>query len=167
MTKLFRPSKPFWNEELNNLWKEVVTSEKLYLRERKKAVRQKLLQKYKTARHVFDRRFRSTKRNYYKVKVNWLESCTYNSNSFWKELNRLGPKYKNKRKNNTSIPAERWAADFQGLFDISSDDLKDDDIFITDFLTEAEDNFRSADYESRDNLGKDFIATEIKKVVKN
>ena len=92
--KTFRNFKPFWNEELTNLWKEMVRSRKNYEKFKgERHVQNRLRAEYKDKRNLFDKRLRQEERRYNRGKMLEIESLeSQNPNEFWDKVQKLGPR---------------------------------------------------------------------------
>ena len=80
----FRKSKEFWNDELEEIWKNVCKTEKLYLSFKVSSNVQlpwknKLREDYKTAQKLFDKKFRFFKRQHKKKDFEDLEEFSKNN----------------------------------------------------------------------------------------
>ncbi len=94
--KKFKVNKPYWNDELSSLWKDMHVKEKEFLQQRgsnKKRIELRL--RYKVALQKLDRNLRKYKRQYERGKVLEIESvCTNNPREFWSYIKNLGPRTK-------------------------------------------------------------------------
>ncbi|CAG2194034.1 unnamed protein product [Mytilus edulis] len=136
-----RNTKPYWNNELRNLLREVNIAEKDYLRyqgdRRTKTKRREI---FKIKRRQFDKRLRQEERKYTAQRLNRIKSINQgNPKEFWREISKLGP-----GKTSTNIdsvnmddgsvshdPSEilqRWKEEYSKLF--SSDNTKVDSEFV-------------------------------------
>lgn len=127
-----RIGKPWWSIELENLWSNVTSSERLFIRAKGKK-RQHLYQQYKDVRSEFDRQYNRAKKIYNRSeRDNIARLNTEDPEQFWDQINRLGPQ------KNVSIPMEiplgndelltdtekvlqRWKHDFQNLYNRFND----------------------------------------------
>ena len=132
-TKRFKPRKPYWDEELQNLFQIVVTEERK-LRKCTFCPNKAFLRiMYKNARHKFDRVYHKKKRAFSCERLFILEnSCERNPNKFWEEIKKLGPKRQNDiimetYDNNGNIICDlesvlkTWADDFKTLFSMNAE----------------------------------------------
>ena len=91
----FRKSQPFWNDELENYWKEVCWTEKAYLsfKVSDKSLlnwKAKLRNDYKLAQKTFDKKFRFFKRQFKKKDFEDLSnSASNNPSEMWAKVKRL------------------------------------------------------------------------------
>ena len=106
-TKTIKHSKPYWNNELQDLWYCMHNSERLFLRcKRDGGDRQLLLDHFRQCQYAFDKRYRLFKRRYQRGQLLYLEEIQSSSPQFfWSEINKLGPKRKK------TIPMEIWGED--------------------------------------------------------
>ena len=95
-------NKPFWNDELTALWKEMVRREKSMTKSRNGVLKRQCMAEFKSARHNFDRRFRFYERQYKRGLMDEIEDlCTTDPKQFDNNLKKLGP-----RSNKKPIPWE-------------------------------------------------------------
>lgn len=108
--------KPYWNNELQNLWKNLCLAEKRFLKCKDQITRRELHNTFKDSQYDFDKRFRFYKRQYRRGKVLLLEylqgSSSNNNSQFWREINKLGPKRQK------AIPSEILTEGGESLFQI-------------------------------------------------
>ena len=114
--KMFRTFKPYWTQELTELWKEMVKSRKAFEKFKGDKRSQNILRTcYKDKRSLFDKRLRQAERKYKRGQMIEIESvCTDSPNTFWNHLKKLGPKKK------SSIPMEVYGKNNEILCDIDS-----------------------------------------------
>jgi len=101
--KRFRNStKPFWSNELMNLWYKVVESENKYLASPQNSrLRQMYRTQYLNQQNLFDSCYSKAKRNFEREKRCNIERLnTENPREFWEAIKRLGPR------KNSDIPME-------------------------------------------------------------
>ena len=89
-------TKPYWDDEVLELWKNMKTKEKLFTKCKNSCEqRSKLRQDFFIARREFDKTLRQKERIYYKTQMENMENmCKNNPNQFWNEIQKLGPKKK-------------------------------------------------------------------------
>lgn len=176
--KRLRISKPFWNDELANLWKRMKASEREYLQACKRKLCKNVLFKLKTtftdSRNLFDKTFRRLERSYNRQHVDKIESLnTDNPSDFWKHINKLGPQNKNKNipmkvklnddyVTNEKVVLEKWKEDFSRLYNAPNTNDFDDNFLnvileqklrIESNLTETNDYInRSISYDEIENI---------------
>jgi hypothetical protein len=101
-----RLGKPWWNDTLTELWNEVCTAEKAWVR-CKNGSSKNLKQVYVSKRKTFDRHVQRFKRNYWFKVQNDLASSADNPKEFWKTVGKVGVG----EKRNARIPMEVTDAD--------------------------------------------------------
>jgi hypothetical protein len=92
--KLLKFHKPYWNDRLTELWKDMSLKEKYFLKNKGHS-REKLVQRnaFVSARSQFDRYLRSRQREYRKKVIDEIDSvCTKDPRKFWDHIKNLGPK---------------------------------------------------------------------------
>ena len=93
--RLFRKSQPFWNPDLEELWKSTCRMEKNFVTFKVKSnndlqTKSQLRLDFKNAQKIFDRKFRDTERNFKKQQIIDLEnSAKFNPTDMWSRLNKL------------------------------------------------------------------------------
>ena len=101
--------KPWWNDGLEQLWKNLVIVERMLKKnitkcKRKNARKQ---EEYKVTQRKFDKAYRKDKRQFYRDKQMYIESVySNNPRQFWKEIDKLGPPRKRR-----DIPLETYRED--------------------------------------------------------
>jgi asparagine synthetase B (glutamine-hydrolysing) len=108
--------KPFWNDTLTKLWKDLCLAQKYYLsfpqfsHERRVAFRN-----YKDKQYIFDKTYSKTKRKFQREKMMQIEKLnTNNPREFWNELKKLGPRKK------VDIPLEVYGNNGEIITDVHS-----------------------------------------------
>ena len=91
-----RLSKPYWCDELTDLWRKYHEKEKAFLRFKGPGRhKSKLRLEYKVAQQTFDKRKRQIEREHHKNKLIDIQKvCTDNPREFWNHIKRLGPNKK-------------------------------------------------------------------------
>ena len=86
-----KPSKPWWTDDLSDLWNTLCTHEKQWLK-CKDATRKRLLKTvFIESRKRFDRSVQKCKRQYWhKIQSDLLESCNKTPTEFWKTIGKIG-----------------------------------------------------------------------------
>ena len=144
--KKFKHNKPYWTNELTDVWKLMKSAEKRFLKckgpRKLKTYCRKL---FIDARNDFDKLLRKTERNYRRQVIETIdEICTTNPREFWACLKKLGPR------KHSSIPMKveqndivvtdenvvlaKWENDFKSLYNGNSNDNQN---FDNAFLDEA------------------------------
>jgi len=133
--------KPFWNDELYSLWKDMNKAEKEMRRNKGKGrAKQESFNTYKEKQREFDKRYRLYERQY-KLKMGQdIEMLnTTNPTKFWEEISKLGPS--NKKQNipyevydnngdiiyNKTATINKWREEFKKLYnpaDNTNENLK-------------------------------------------
>jgi hypothetical protein len=92
--KKFRNFKPYWNDQLTLLWKNMKEAEKAFLKCRGASdVKQRLRTKFMHERQIFDKALRRSERNYFKDVADEIEKINTNDpRAFWNYIKKLGPK---------------------------------------------------------------------------
>ena len=76
-------SKPFWNDTLDNLWHEIVISERQYLKSPQNSHLRKIkFSLYKNSRNKFDKEYKREKRNSIETRQKFLYTKTKRPYSF-------------------------------------------------------------------------------------
>ena len=181
LKKRFRPRKPYWNNELNEKFRNVIEKEKRFIKCKFRDRKHELKREYKESRHTFDKLYRKTKREYNRAKMIEIDnSCLTNPNHFWEEIKKLGPKRKNNIIMETydkdgQIVCDKesvlniWKSSFESLFQNKDIDesleskvrarILDDSIYLN--------QLRMVDplYEEISNLNRNIELEEVKKAV--
>ena len=146
--------KPWWDDNLQNLWNNVRSSEKIYLKFngcRRERVR--LQTRFINGGNIFDRLLRQCERQYRASQIDkLLEAQTNNPKVFWDEIRNLGPGQKSENikgvytengniSHDPDIILAKWKSDNQTLFN--------PDVNISDgsFLTRVDDLMRDCEAE--------------------
>lgn len=89
--KSFKYVKPFWNENLTNLWKIMRDAEKAFLKSSAQS-RKYLHNDFKTKQRLFYKSLRKAERNNFYNFADTLETInTKDPKAFWKHIKKLGP----------------------------------------------------------------------------
>ena len=141
--KRHRTYKPYWNDNLSELWNAMRLSEREFLKcDSKHSTRRTALrQDFKIAQNNFDKTLRKAERTYRRTVANDIESMsTSNPNDFWDKVKHLGPR------KDRSIPVEihdefgnyirdenivfdKWKGDFENLYSYNSNSEFDDTFY--------------------------------------
>ena len=127
--KKHKNSKPYWCDELSDLWRKMRDSEKRFLKHvGTNRSRRELLQNFKNAQSLFDKRLRQREREYNRNKLLQIEEvCTKNPKEFWNHIKKLGPRKKsetpmkvrldeNTHSSDIDTVLEKWKNDFSSLY---------------------------------------------------
>lgn len=93
--KKIRTHKPYWNNELTELWRVMREKEKQFLKHKKEnsVLKQKPFSEYKKVQQELDKRMRFYRRKYnLDLAINLDHFSSNNPKQFWKEIN--GPNRK-------------------------------------------------------------------------
>ena len=142
--KRFKNHKPYWNDHLFLLWKNMIKAEKEFTKYKgnNRGVRNNLFQKHVLSQNTFDKELRTAARRYNREKINEIEEiCVNNHNDFWSQIKKMGP-----RKRDSSIPMtvrtphgitsdkeavlNKWETDFSNLLNRKNDmNVYNDDFY--------------------------------------
>ena len=128
--KRHRPGKPWWCENLSELWVEVCRYEKLLLSCHAHNEKMQLKSKYTNTRKQFDREVQRAKRLYwYSMQKSLLDECNVDQTQFWKSIGKIGINGASKQhipmevvledgsvSFNISDILNKWQTDFSSLF---------------------------------------------------
>jgi hypothetical protein len=179
--KRYKHFKPYWDDELENLWQNVRISERKFLRFRgDKNTQNQLRSQFKLAQDTFDRRIRSAERRYKRSLAFDIDSAsTDNPREFWNHIKQLGPKRK------SSIPLEvyddngniisdeefvfnKWTNEFGKLYNFNENSVEFDNEFYENILREKsflESNMLDPLFEGNRVLNVTITLSEVKRVV--
>ena len=179
LRKRHKPRKPFWNEELEYLFKEMASAEKAFRKCSLRYLKRNLRLQFKESRHKFDRCFRKIERQFKRGQLLDIEyACSENPNDFWKYLQNLGPR------RHESIPMEvyndqneivcdvetvldSWEKSFSKLYSepqFKSNETEANNLKINIHMSEQ--IMLDPLYSQSNILNKDFTLDEIKSVVR-
>ena len=130
MRKRKKRYKPYWNDELGQLWADARDSERQYLKSKRNAKDTRDLRcEFQHKRKIFDMALRRSQRQYTNEQRQRIDTLrTDNPREFWNEIDKLGP---DRPHQNTSesvklsdgtitddpdIVLQRWKDDFQSLY---------------------------------------------------
>ena len=180
--------KPWWDDNLQNLWNNVRSSERIYLKFngcRRERVR--LKSRFIKDRNIFDRLLRQCERRYRaSQRDKFLETLTDNPKVFWDEIRNLGPGQKSENikgvytengniSHDRDIILAKWKSDFQTLF--NPDVNISDDSFLTrvdDLMRDCEaefqccgnvDNTNNIQNEDCEHLNNTITLEEVRKAI--
>ena len=125
-----RIGKPWWNEQLSNLWNSQCKAEKDWLNCKEANAKNHLKYLFVTARRAFDREVQKSKRVYWvSFQTNLASQCEENQVEFWKSIGKIGvAQSKNKAiplevvcddgsiSDNIDTVLSKWKNDFSSLF---------------------------------------------------
>ena len=126
--KLLKFHKPYWDNRLTELWKDMCIKEKEFLKTMSGS-REKSLRRcgFLNARSKFDKYLRSSQREYRKTQIDEIEKvCTNDPRKFWEHIKTLGPRKKaalpemvrinNGLSNDPSVVLGEWRNTFENLY---------------------------------------------------
>ena len=175
-----RKPKPYWNEQLRVLWKEMRVAEKSFLRCIDNKNKVQLKNDFKARQQTFDKKMRACKRKYERgqaLKIEYMQ--TNNPQLFWNLLNNLGPKkVKNipmevMLENGSSVFAidcvlKKWETDFGSLFSGSDCSVEWDNCFLAEkvnFINTVEAKMRQDSYFGNQLLNVCITEREVKSAI--
>ena len=127
-----RIGKPWWNDNLTELWNQVCEAERIWLRCTSKANKFSLKARYIASRKHFDREVQRSKRVYwYNLQSQLIEECNNSNDNFWRTIGRVGVGHSQNRRipmevllengsisNDTQSVLEKWKRDFTSLLNV-------------------------------------------------
>ena len=148
--KKLKNFKPYWSNELTELWRDMVDSEKNFKRCPKlSASRSRLLDRFKEKRDIFDKALGNVERNYKREFADEIQEInTSDPNIFWDCIRKLGPRQSrdiptkvygddNALCDDPDIVLRKWKSEFEALYKIpESQNDKFDDTFLVDKIAE-------------------------------
>ena len=92
--KIYKNHKPYWNDELHNMWKNMSQAEKWFLNcKGPRHRREHLRLEYVKYKGIFDKALRQAERKHRKKIVDDIETCCVNDpRQFWNHISNLGPR---------------------------------------------------------------------------
>ncbi len=182
--KRYKSHKPFWDEELTNLWLDMKNRNRLFIKS-KKALHSKdqCYRDFKNAQSAFDKCLRRKERKYKRDQLENLDSvCTSDPKQFWEDLNKLGSRKpvgipeKARRSDgsltdNLNDTLDVWKNDFSTLFSRPGYDRSNAEyITLVTELKERENAMKNPSFEPEnelmfDYLNEQILLAEIKKAV--
>ena len=95
--KKLKISKPFWNDELTCLWKDMRRHQKTFTNcTGNNNFKTNLRQKYQSAQKLLDKKIRQYERKYKQNQILEIERLNkHNPNEFWQHIKVLGPRKQN------------------------------------------------------------------------
>ncbi len=178
-SKRFKVKKPFWNENLKNLWTDMCNKEKEFLKcNGPNHIKQYFRKRFTDASFIFNKELRRAERNHNRRVQNQIENiCTENPTQFWNYIKKLGPQFNNKIPEEVydehgNIKADldevlkKWRNDYENLYKPTSHNF-DDNFYheIIELLRNAENQMNDPLYVPNDFLNRNFSANEIDQVI--
>ena len=180
--KRYKTYKPYWNEELENLWRIMHKCEKDYTRFRgRRENRDSLRIKFLISRNKFDKVLRTAERSFNKFLCMEIEdNCTNNPRAFWSHIQKPGPNRNtripfevydndNNLNSNEDVVFKKWSEDFQTLYDNSSINNEFNEQFYENIIREKdflEGHMLDPLYEENLFLNRIISLEEVESVVK-
>ncbi len=180
--KKFKVSKPFWNNELTEMWKIMHENEKLFCKYKGKSRREKdkLFHTYKVSLKEFDKKLRFFERKYNEgLTQNIEEACLYDQKTFWQYVKKVGPGKNSKIplevlnedgtvNNNVTDVLSKWSEDFSKLYNNVDHESNFDDKFYDECISQKEhieNNMKDPLYEQNKVLNAGISLEEVRKCV--
>ena len=179
--KRYRNAKPYWDDDLSNLWKDMARKEKEFVKYKglNRGRKTQLLNRFKESQRLFDKELGNKSREYRRKVVDSIDSLSVdNPKEFWAQIQKLGPRVK------TSIPLKirdgsnfiteetevlkRWEHDFNDLLNPQRGDSTYDDEFLQNsqrVRNNIEHDMRENNYQCNAALNKEVSIDEIEKVI--
>ncbi len=174
--KRFKNHKPYWNAELQELWKAMVKEEKLFLKYTGTSKRTKILLRnnFKIAQRHFDRNLTAAARDYAHKQVADIENLSVdNHKEFWNKIRSLGPRKNNNvpikvridgvLNNDEATVKSKWKQDFSNLLNGNNiSDVQFNDEFLEQAINhkqELESNM--TDTNSNEVLNREISVNEV------
>ena len=171
--------KPWWNDELTLLWKQLIEKEKQLGKTLTRKQKKTRHSQFRTALHNFDKLYRKHKRKYLYEQQIYLENINVNDpKQFWQHLKTLGPR---SNKSSSDIPMEvytengqisyeadvvldKWADCYSSLYS-----QYDENTFDDNFYEQCMHDFRNLQTESslgnNPELNKNIVYSEVNQCV--
>ena len=179
MKKRWRPRKGFWNDNLENLWKEMHIKEKIMRGSVNRNDRINNHRIFKLAQNNFDKEYRKEERKFQQLQSNKFDTIqSTNPKLFWNELNKLGPKrkakiplevYNNVNETVTDVyeVLEKWKVDFQSLYSIIDDEPIDEQLLnnTMSYISQRENDMVDPLWVDNEDLNSNFTTDEVKNIV--
>ena len=181
--KRLKNSKPYWNEHLYELWRDMKDSEKQFLKFKgQNSQRSILREKFHDKRLVFDKSLRKAERTYYRNLGENLEA-EININdpkAFWNHIQKLGPRKKSEiplkifdengtPKCDVNDVLNHWRNQFSNLLNKPEENGENQGVKtgILQQLNIKEGEMMMANFSQHDRLNKSITREEIQKAVNN
>ncbi len=178
--KKYKNYKPYWNEELHKMWKDMSHAEKLFTNCRGPRHRKEYLRvEYAKCKGIFDKALRRAERNYRKHVVDEIESCCVNDpRKFWNHISNLGPRKKKdipmrvydvdgNACENMDFVLNKWKNDFSDLYNSPGIDIETDNFYrhVNQMRINMENNMEDDEYLCNDFINNALSFDEIERVV--
>ncbi len=179
--KRFKVKKPYWNEHLKHLWRDMCEKEKVFMAYKGPNRIKQFLRKqfqFTESSSIFNTELRKAERDYNKNVQNKIDSIyTENPKQFWSYIKKLGPKFA------SDIPQEvyddegniisdlksvlsKWKTEYENLYKTDNNQF-DNDFYkqILDLLRVAENRMNDPLYIPNHSLNKNISADEINFII--
>ena len=180
--KRFKTHKPYWNNELTDLWNAMHAKEKRFLNFNGRACfKTQLRTEFLASQKTFDKALHRYERAYKRSVCDEIENMTTeNPNDFWEKIKKLGPRkcsdipmetYDQKGDiiTNEAFVLNHWKNDFENLYR-NDDNSAFDSHFQNEALSHKqllEENMLDPLYESNHDLNQNISTQEIEKIIMN
>ena len=175
MRKKIKNYKPYWTQDLTRLWRDMIKSEKEFLKGPKTSTNRSVLRAcFQQKQFVFDKALRNAERAHNRRFADEIEERnTSDPQMFWGYINRFRPKKQkniplkaydnyNNLSDDSDIALQKWRDDFQGLYDIPDTET---DVFDNGFWLEKlheknmlETGYHAVDHsDSPNGYGYDYL----------
>ena len=119
--------KPYWDDGLQRMWKNMKECERLFLKDKHSPKKGVLHGNFQSAQRMFDKELKRKKRKYCKGQLLKIdESLNSDADSFWKFIKQLGPTKRTsipmeveidgKVVNDVNLVIKKWRSDFEQLY---------------------------------------------------
>ncbi len=171
--------KPYWNNYLRTLWREMCVKEKEFLKFKgPNHIKQLFRKRFTDSSSVFHRELRKAERTYNRhVQENIESICTENPKQFWNYIKKLGPQF------NSEIPEEvydddgnlvtdldivfdKWKKDYENLYKPNNENFNESFYReIIDLLRTAENRMKDPLYVPNQYLNKNISTDEVNNII--
>ena len=179
--KRYKCKKPYWNEELNNLWMDMHKSE-VEARNFKgpRRYKKQLQDCFKHKMHLFDKNLKYYKRQYDRGFILRIEELnTSDPKAFWEQLNKLGPRRQKKIPmeyiddngnviTDVNAVLDSWRNEFQSIYNNDNDFY--DDAHLRNCLVELqlkEQSISDPLYTTNNDLSVSVTVQEVQAIIHN
>ena len=168
--RLYRSSKPFWNDELQTKWKKLCAAERKFLKSEGN-IRKLAREEFTSIQKDFDRSYRKAERKFKLENLNEIEeNVTKNPKVFWEMIKNLGPRkkgnihmeiYEEGGVVNNDVPTvlHKWKTEYENLYNL----VDSEDVYDDEFLNQCKsfvDNAGDTD-ENSNNISDDINNLEV------
>ena len=173
----FKYHKPYWNSELNTLWKDMKHAESEFIKCRgSNNLRNLLKATFHSKRQKFDKSLRQAERSYNRNLISELETSIFkNPTEFWNKIRSLGPRKPNLPNtvyvsdsniltDNFEYVQEKWKNEFEKLYTKVDSEPSNDYINMTTHKSQLEAQQVNEDY--NEVLNQEISEGEISSVIR-